>query len=130
MFEFHGWIHVDTSEQNSGVDATLSAVNEILRAYPDDSSIAEVRHTGNDMIVVLVHGLRNHWHPRIIELFKTLASSFPLSYGLLHVRDQESANGNEFQVFRIARGLVQAFADPFLSPCVPVIEDEYLDGED
>ncbi|WP_392551928.1 Imm7 family immunity protein [Orbus wheelerorum] len=45
-------------------------------------------------------------------------------YGLLHLKNDESDDAfNEFGFFVLARGKIRKEKDPFLSPCIPTIED-------
>jgi hypothetical protein len=57
------------------------------------------------------------------ELLQEVANRFPGAYGLVHLRDDEDAQGNDnaFVVYVVRRGTVECRLDPFLSPCDPVI---------
>ncbi|MNN35540.1 hypothetical protein D3C81_1493930 [compost metagenome] len=61
----------------------------------------------------------------IIKLYQFIAEHASGSYGLLYTRDDEDIEGydNEFRVFVLARGSLQLKEDVFLSPFVPVVED-------
>jgi hypothetical protein len=59
-----------------------------------------------------------------------VAENLPGSYGLLYVHDDEDIqdeedNSNTFVVWKITRGKLTQEKDNYLSPCIPVIEDEY-----
>jgi Immunity protein 7 len=135
MFEFHGWatLRVDTSDdpdvpvQTAREDAAMERVRALIRAADDDFSFFDLRRTGNGLIVLNAHGLRNHRYERAIDLFRGMASMLPDSYGLLYVHDDEdSSRGgdftNAFRVWRMARGELIEVADSFLSPYVPTVE--------
>lgn len=64
----------------------------------------------------------------IIELFQFIADQAPGSYGLLYTRDDEDIEGydNEFKVYVLARGTLRRQEDVWLSPFVPVVEDDIL----
>lgn len=135
MFEFHGWasIRVPDSEQKDfsrigegpEVEA-IKRVRSLINEFHDEFSLLEIRLTGNGLIVLIVHGLRNHRFDAIIDLFRRVGIELPDSYGLLYIHDDESADrGNEFRVWRLARGKLEELADPFLSPCIPTIEPPY-----
>jgi hypothetical protein len=137
MFEFHGWINIVVDGLNSGImasrllqETTLTTVRQIIAKHSDDFSLFEARVTSNDMVVVLAHGLRNHRREEAIRLFSAIGEAFPQAFGLLHVHDDEAADFNNFRVFRLTRGTVQEFPDPFLSPRSPVVEDEYSGDDD
>lgn len=137
MFQFHGWIKIVADGWDPEIlastlfqEMTVTRLNEIIGKHSDAFSIFEARVTGNNMVMVLVHGLRNHRSEEVFRLFTEIGEKFPKSYGLLYAQDDESENYNEFRVFRLARGELKEFADPFLSPCIPGIEDEYSVGND
>ena len=133
MYEFHGWLMVDGAVDGTGqIDDRLTA---LVGTGPDDfGTICELRLTSNNLLVLVAHGMRNRCHEPVLRIFKGVAGAWPESYGLLYIRDEnDAARSNEFQVFRFARGIVEALPDPFLSPCIPVIEpphDESADSEE
>jgi len=52
----------------------------------------------------------------------------PGSYGLLHVLDDEHPeHRNHARVFRMVRGRVTEHPEPLLSPCIPTLEDEWVE---
>jgi hypothetical protein len=90
----------------------------------DEFSCFEVRQCGNGMIVLMAHGQRNHRFEPVIDLFRWVAESLPLSFGLLYVHDDEQqGRGNEFRVWRLAKGELKENDDPFLSPVIPTVEE-------
>jgi len=72
-------------------------------------------------------GCVNHWGSDIedvMEFLRLVATLAPGSYGLIYVwNDEDPRCGNEFRVWKLAKGTVSQLADPFLSPCIPIIED-------
>ena len=74
-------------------------------------------------------GFANHRSPdveAVIELFEEIAKRATGSYGLLYIWDDENINfDNEFRVGKLARGKFKFLQDPFLSPCIPTIENKY-----
>ena len=68
----------------------------------DNFSLFDVRQTGNELIVLYAHGLRNHRFRPVIELFRWVAAELPESYGLLYAHDDEAeGQDNEFRVWRL-----------------------------
>jgi hypothetical protein len=135
MFEFHGWATIrvdDGDDPDLGVvrareDTALARLQEAVTAADDEFSHFDLRRTGNGLIVLLAHGLRNHRFEPVLDLFRWVATELPFAYGLLYVWDDEDCREgrdqtNEFRVWRVARGDIQEFHDPFLSPCIPTIE--------
>src|SRR5215217_8165841 len=81
----------------------------------------------NDQPSVHIAGYASHsgtWAERVVDLYTQIARLAPGSYGLLYVRDPENAfHGEEFRIYRMARGQVTEHADPFLSPVIPMVQD-------
>lgn len=129
MFEFHGWatLWVDTSDdpdlpvQRAREDAAIERVRAAVQVAEDVFSHFDVRRTGNGLIVLIAHGLRNHRYQPVITLFREVAAMLPDSYGLLYVHDDEdlSRGGNytdTFRVWRVARGELAEVADSHQLP--------------
>ena len=129
MFEFHGWatLWVDTSDdpdlpvQRAREDAAIERVRAAVQVAEDVFSHFDVRRTGNGLIVLIAHGLRNHRYEPVITLFREVAAMLPDSYGLLYVHDDEglSRGGNytdTFRVWRVARGELAEVADSHQLP--------------
>lgn len=132
MFEFHGWATLRVPEAGGtdwwpgGSGPAFDAIKRVRAAIDDahdESSLFDLQRTSNNLIVLLAHGLRNHRFEPVVELFRRVAAELPDSYGLLYVHDDESdTHGNEFRVWRLARGHLEELADPFLSPYIPTVE--------
>jgi hypothetical protein len=128
MFEYHGWAIV--RDDTCGTDeARLGRIVEELRQtidkFGDASGVTDVRWI-NGTCMLLFAGCPNHRHENVFALFPWLAQRAPGSYGLLYVWDDESREfENEFRVWRLLRGRVEEESDPFLSPCIPTIEERY-----
>ena len=61
-----------------------------------------------------------------VEFFEYIARLTPGSYGILYVMDDEDTDGfdNEFRVYVLSRGRVLEKKDVYLSPFIPIVEDE------
>ena len=85
----------------------------------------ELRRSGNGVMTLIAHGLRNHRRQEAISLFEAVAKALPDSYGLLYYHDDEHpAESNVFTVLRFVRGSTTIHADFLLSPVIPTIEDD------
>ncbi|KAI9135575.1 Imm7 family immunity protein [Acaryochloris sp. CCMEE 5410] len=79
---------------------------------------------------VSVAGQHNHRADYIVDLFVWIAKNAPGAYGILYIRDDEDSKRgadytNDFRVWKLCRGNLIETSDPFLSPCVPTIEDRF-----
>lgn len=133
MFEVHGWaaIRKDTSDSDEIADSQLI---EALKAEIEKVQVPHLisihMATHNGLPCLSVAGCRNHRYELVIALFHWLAQRSTGSYGLLYVWDQEDFKRggdyqNCFRVWRLARGKLEELNDPFLSPCIPTIEDGF-----
>jgi len=130
VFEFHGWATIrvrdpdlDPADRQAREVVAVERLREAIAKADDKFSLFEVRQTGNELIVLYAHGLRNHRFRPVIELFRWVATELPESYGLLYVHDDEvEGHDNEFRVWRLAQGKFDELADPFLSPFIPTAE--------
>lgn len=131
MFEFHGWITIRVEEDEAETieettlreDQAIAQVRAELAIAGDDFSFFDVQRTGNGLIVLMTHGLRNHRYQPVVDLFERVGRRLPHAYGLLYVHDDEQkGHENEFRAWRLALGSLTEHADPFLSPYVPTVQ--------
>lgn len=132
MIEYYGWISISDSTYESD-DSEMSLILNKLSSYITECKIQNASgfinvHEVNGSHQVMVSGNTNHLSQDIIEIFNLyeyIATIAIGSYGLLYIRNDESLDAfNEFEVFVLARGKVRKEKDPFLSPCIPIIEDD------
>ncbi|MFO0954657.1 MAG: Imm7 family immunity protein [Isosphaeraceae bacterium] len=129
MFEFHGWAtlacQIDGSSEWRLDQEAARVVQKRLDSGVDDLRCAGVSY-GNCITSVWYHGQYNHRRSGPLDFLRFLGQHAPGSYGLLYLRETEEGDTfeemNRFEVWRLARGELQQFDDPFLSPCIPTIE--------
>ena len=133
MFEYHGWATVcaATEVDDGGPADDLSqdmhdAVLAELADLRNELETADLR-ISNGSAHVWLAGLRNHRQDDVIDAFGRIAELAPGSYGVLYVHDDEAwgEDSNRWVAWVMKRRAVTAEADPFLSPHVGVVEDEY-----
>ncbi|CAM3799742.1 Imm7 family immunity protein [Smaragdicoccus niigatensis] len=131
MFEYHGWMTIRASagDEKPAETATATALAEVeLAQLRSGSGFVDLR-TVNGSPQVHFGGLFNHGGGRegvVLSTFRRLGEVARGSYGLLYVRDDEDSSGrdNEFRVLIMRRGQVIEAKDSYLSPCIPLVEDE------
>lgn len=131
LFDFHGWITIQesTSEVDEGnLESIVQDLKEHIAGLEWNQSMLQL-HAVNGSYRIIIDGLTNRKSKEahdIIELLEQIGKVAPGSYGLIHLRDDENLQGldNEFKVLVLARGKVNVKKDTFLSPCIPIIEDE------
>jgi len=135
MVELHGWATIregytaDCEEEKTGDIVSLLS-QEVSRIGLDEPLLHIVQNNGEAFLTVT--RLTNHFSgvvQEILDLFMRIAVIAPGSYGLLYLHDDEDGNGwmNDFQVYVLAKGVVTKRRDPFLSPCIPTVEDPWPD---
>lgn len=130
MFEYHGWVTVQSSagdEDDAATDEAVRRVERELGVLASLPGLVDIR-TVNGMTQVHLAGFTNHRGGQgdaVVEVFRRIGLVAAGSYGLLYVRDDEDSDGrgNEFQVRVMRRGVITDASDRFLSPCIPAIED-------
>jgi hypothetical protein len=130
MFQFHGWAVVrhHTHDTNSVEQDQCWLLLENYIRLLSTQLIQTQRQNGCDS--VLIAGQHNHRNEYVIDLFKWIAENAPGSYGILYIRDDEDSKRgydftNEFRVWKLCRGILIEQEDPFLSPCIPTVEDPF-----
>ncbi|TLS51716.1 hypothetical protein FE782_14590 [Paenibacillus antri] len=127
MFEFHGWIvlryHTHDTNELLQDKAYKNFINYLKDADTERLSNS-IRRNGQDSWTIT--GLHNHRSSYVLDIYKWVSENLPGSYGLLYMHDDEDAEyNNTFVVWKLVRGILTRETDPFLSPYVPVVEDEY-----
>jgi hypothetical protein len=135
MYEYHGWITVRETPENKDeerIEEIVSELREQIGRQNWEPGALELR-AANGTYQIMAAGNHNRrpveeYDP--VRFFRYVGEKAPGSYGLLYVWDDEDPQFfNQFRVYVLARGTVAEREDPFLSPCVPVIEDEDGDEE-
>jgi hypothetical protein len=131
MHEFHAWIGLSESTEESDLGGLQQAVGELQEVAADSKwhdAIFEVKNL-NGQYFLMAAGMVNRCREEgeRLDLFLAIvARKLPGSWGLIYERDDEMPDPpgpNAFRVRVMARGKVIEHPDPFLSPCNPVIED-------
>lgn len=134
MFEYHGWITLRSIAEAVDDEPPLrlaeiqSRVNE-LAGY----ALMDLRPM-NGQYFIHFGGFPNHrgtHGPALLDLLTEIGRIASGSYGLMYLHDDEDPHhGGNFRVLRLVRGTVTERPDLLLSPVIPTLEDEYVDGAD
>ena len=131
VFEYHGWIHVrEAAAATDDDDEKLASMVDVIRRHIDQSAhagLAELRYMNGTPFVHL-GGFNNHRNDALVDLFARVGAIAPGSFGLLHVLDDEDPqHGNDVQVLSLVRGSVTWSTESRLSPCIPTLEDSWVE---
>jgi hypothetical protein len=132
MYQCHGWAVLNDSPEESDADLLARLAHSVesrIAEIGSENPLAAI-HVLNGQHHLAITGFANHRNQGAIaieKLFCWIPSIAPGSYGLLHIWDDEDPDGcdNEFRVWVMARGKLAQQRDPYLSPCIPKIEDPY-----
>ncbi|MBQ7775251.1 MAG: hypothetical protein IJ379_04955 [Lachnospiraceae bacterium] len=136
MLELHGWLtiwptYMDEDKHPEIDEKRIYEEVENIIASMETKSIERVKWR-NGTCHLEVSYFSNHKDSGSEEILKTLEKIAQVatgSYGLLYYWDDDNYSyndfENEFRVLVIKRGTCEWRADPFLSPCIPVIEDAW-----
>jgi hypothetical protein len=131
MHEFHAWVGLSESTEESDLGGLQGVVDELQELVADSDwhdAVFELRNL-NGQYFLTADGMvnRRRSEGERLDLFlDIIARRLPGSWGLVYERDDEMPNPpgpNAFRVRVLARGKIGERTDPFLSPCNPVIED-------
>nr|WP_154894451.1 Imm7 family immunity protein [Paenibacillus xylanexedens] len=132
MYEYHGWATIRESasfeEDEDQYDLAIEHLQNYIEELNWTSGVLDLRAVNGDF-QLWVAGLNNH-KPESkhdpIEVMKKVGEIAQGSYGVLYVRDSDDAeSSNQFKVYTLIRGKVTENDDPFLSPFIPTLEDDY-----
>lgn len=133
--EIHGWVTLRYTCENS--DEALVKEEEhqqdIKRKVEEKAescgfSASEVCFFQSyGEIFMTVCGFKWHYDEcsEVISLYEYIAEIAKGSYGLLYVNSEREEN--QFRVLVLRKGSLEWRDDPFLSPLIPMIEDEATD---
>ncbi len=132
MFEYQGWATIRESyleefESEKLLVDIVSKIKKVIKNIDDKPQVIGLRHI-NGVPRLWIMGFSNHkgndWN-QAYDLFTMIASTAPGSYGVLSYRDDEDQNGNDnsINMYVLKKGQLSFHQDPFLSPCIPSIEE-------
>jgi immunity protein 7 of polymorphic toxin system len=130
MIHYHAWATIrwrENQEQLGGAAKLLADLKRKIEPSGSFPPIVGMQYVNGELLFWAA-GSRNHRGKEfdaLLALYRDLSMVAPLSFGLIYVWDDEDSRGfgNEFRVWRLARGEVQELKDVYLSPCVPVIDE-------
>ncbi len=132
MYEFHGWIKLVESTREIDEGGLEQKCQELQRR------LNKLRWPSGKAAILLLNGLytltlnaipnrRRSEATELQELLRFVTSEFKGAYGLVYEHDEDTELPNGWGVFSvnvIRRGECETRLDPFLSPRIPVVEDE------
>ena len=137
MIELHGWITIrehykqyEAEEEN--IDIIVNYIKKELDKQLNKQlwfkPQIKVLNGEYYMEFALFANHKNSELEEVFQLYKIVGQAAKGSYGLLYLHDDEANSGrqNEFQVFVLAKGEVKQCNDPFLSPFIPIVEEEWI----
>jgi hypothetical protein len=131
MYEVHGWFGLAESTEAADVGGLFAGVEDVRHmleehTWPTISAAVEVINGQPFLVLTGFANRRREEATFIDDVVEFVSDRLPGSWGLLYERDDEMPpppGPNAFRVTALARGRLLKRLDPFLSPCIPTIED-------
>ena len=132
MYEYHGWITIRESflsndEWESRLDEVLNQIKEELGKSDLGNGLTDIRSVNGSEFFIIngFHNHRNGTTDKLLQFYNFVADKARGSYGLLYIHDDEDTNGedDEFQVYVLAKGILEKNKDTLLSPFIPLVEE-------
>lgn len=133
MIELHGWVTI--RETYKAVDYEEDNIHNVINHIKKEIDKLcwfkpQIKVLNGEYYIefTLFANHQNSQTKDIFQLYKMIGKTAEGSYGLIYLHDDEDNSGkeNQFQVFVLARGIVKQSNDPFLSPIIPTLEDEWF----
>lgn len=130
MIELHGWVTVRETykaamDEEEQIDVIVQKIQEIIERLHWFKPTIQAMNGEYFLEFTLYSNRKDSRSREVFELYGRIGELAPGSYGLIYLYDDEDVEGreNRFQVFSLARGIVEEREDTFLSPVIPMIED-------
>lgn len=116
MYEYHCWAMLPDFGDREAEHRLRDELDARI-AQLDDGSRDSFHVTNLNALVVTASGLRNHAQGLLIGVFEWIATAWPGSYGLMHIRPEHpDADGQwRFHVLRMANGGIEHLEDRYLT---------------
>ncbi|WP_442914256.1 Imm7 family immunity protein [Kribbella sp. NBC_01245] len=132
MYDLHAWFRLaetTTDADVGGLESVVREINRLVSIATGHTLRAEVFPLNGTYYVTITcdaNRRRAHESDAIESIIAAIMSGAPGSFGLIYDRDDEAPEAQDANAYRVrvlARGTLSIQPDPFLSPCVPRIED-------
>lgn len=131
MYEFHAWVGLSDStdeDDRERVGVVVERMRNLIRgsSWPDATFRID---SMNGQFFLVADGLLNRYRDEgrmLDQLLLIVVEDLPGSWGIVYERDDEMPvppGPNAYRVRVLSRGRMEVRLDPFLSPCIPTIED-------
>ena len=131
MIELHGWVTIRetykvTFDEEEHIEIIVQKIQDEIDKLHWFKPTIKVMNGEWFLEFSLFSNRKDSRSREIFELYKKIGEIALGSYGLIYLYDDEDMEGKEnlFQVFSLARGIVEEREDSFLSPVIPTIEDK------
>ena len=131
MIELHGWVTVRetykvTFDEEEHIELIIQKIQNEIDKLRWFKPTVKVMNDEWFLEFSLFSNRKDSRSREVFELYKRIGEIAVGSYGLIYLYDDEDMEGKEnlFQVFSLARGIVEERVDTFLSPVIPIIEDK------
>ncbi len=131
MIELHGWVTVRETykaayDEEDHIDMIVAQIQDEIDKLCWFQPQIKAMNGEWFLEFSLYSNRKDSRSQEIFGLYRSIGEIAPGSYGLIYLYDDEDREGreNQFQVYMLARGCVEEREDLYLSPVIPVIEDQ------
>lgn len=131
MIELHGWVTVRETykasyDEEDHIDMIVAQIQDEIDKLCWFQPQIKAMNGEWFLQFSLYSNRKDSRSQEIFGLYRSIGEIAPGSYGLIYLYDDEDREGreNQFQVYMLARGCVEEREDLYLSPVIPVIEDQ------
>ena len=131
MIELHGWVTIRetykvTFDEEEHIEIIVQKIRDEIDKLRWFKPTIKVMNGEWFLEFSQFSNRKDSRSREIFELYKRIGEIALGSYGLIYLYDDEDMEGKEnlFQVFSLARGIVEEREDSYLSPVIPTIEDK------
>lgn len=131
MIELHGWVTVRETykaayDEEGHIDMIVAQIQDEIDKLCWFQPQIKAMNGEWFLEFSLYSNRKDSRSQEIFGLYRSIGEIAPGSYGLIYLYDDEDREGreNQFQVYMLARGCVEEREDLYLSPVIPVIEDQ------
>jgi hypothetical protein len=130
MVQLHAWATIRESyvadNEDDNIETIIKQIKKFVHQNDLDDWVVLKFFNGTPYLSITMD--RNRFTDSVksvLNLYEYIGQIANGSYGLIYLHDDEDKHGmdNAFQVFVLARGILNKKRDDFLSPLIPMVED-------
>ena len=133
MYEIYGWVQLSPINVDDTCDLDLQTRITHVKQLCEDAQwgrnrIEVLELNGFSTLVVCANPNRKRFEAESLQvILHTVVTELPHAYGVVYEYVEQDGDGfgaGSYRVNVIRRGTIEVRQDPFLSPKIPIVEDQ------